>query len=315
MTHRTLKSELHHWWPRTLSKHWEDCDGMVSSIQPDGEVRRAPHGNFGGITNAHHMKFGGPWDATFEHVFNQPDSEMDDVISWLLTLETAQADPEGPVLPRILAQPINGDRQHQLARTVASLVARSPRTRSMIRLSVEHVRALLGLPDAKADKTLIAWNQRSLYDAYTKVMETRGRFAVLFSDSTELIFGDGFFHNFPAYAGPIGVAIKCVLPLTPTITVVFMKPKSYPLEPRLVTLRLEVDEIAYLNQTVQVYSKDFLFFRSQRPLLNSSFTVGEHYIYEYHKSEWLDGLIDDLSQYNLRGPGETPSRSQRFINR
>lgn len=56
MTRRPLKTELHHWWPRTLAEHWAAADGMVSVVRPEGEVRRAPPGAFGAITNAHHMK-------------------------------------------------------------------------------------------------------------------------------------------------------------------------------------------------------------------------------------------------------------------
>jgi len=76
MKQRPLTSELHHWWPRTLAEHWAAGDGMVSVIRPDGTVHRAPPGAFGAITNAHHMKMGGPWDLTFEPIFNEPDNEM-----------------------------------------------------------------------------------------------------------------------------------------------------------------------------------------------------------------------------------------------
>jgi hypothetical protein len=71
MKHKPLKTELHHWWPRTLAEHWAASDGMVSVIRPNGNVHRAPPGAFGAITNAHHIKIGGPWDSTFEPIFSR----------------------------------------------------------------------------------------------------------------------------------------------------------------------------------------------------------------------------------------------------
>jgi hypothetical protein len=310
-TDAAIKTELHHWWPRSLSMHWENEDELVSQLWPDGRIVRAPHGNFGAITNAHHMKMGGPWSSTFEPTFNRADNEMGDLIEWLLGLDSSIADPNGEVGPRILAQPLPADRQHQLARCMASLVARSPRTRNAIRLTTEHYRKGYGLEDFRADKTLIALNQRGLYDAYRKRLENTGRWAVLFSDSLEFSFGDGFLHNFPASADLMHT-VKCVLPLTPTITLIYMNPMSYPSEPKLVTMRLDDREIDFFNRTVQVYSKDFIFFRSQRPEPISAFTAGRFYEYKYHKDKWLDWLLDELSQYNLRGPGGSPSRSRRL---
>ena len=87
MTQKPLKTELHHWWPRTLAEHWAAADGMVSVIRSDGAVRCAPPGAFGAITNAHHMNIGGPWDSTFELIFNRPDNEMADFVLWLATLD------------------------------------------------------------------------------------------------------------------------------------------------------------------------------------------------------------------------------------
>src|SRR5205814_1819411 len=131
----SLKSELHHWWPRTLAELWEAADGMVSVIRPDGAVRRAPAGAFGAITNAHHMKIGGPWDSTFEPIFNQPDSEISDFVRWLSTLEAPLVDKDRPMMERIGAQPLPQDREQQFARVTASLLARTPQIRHSIKLT------------------------------------------------------------------------------------------------------------------------------------------------------------------------------------
>ena len=306
---KPLKTELHHWWPRTLAEHWGAADGMVSVIRPSGEVHRAPPGAFGAITNAHHMKLGGPWDSTFEHLFNEPDGEIVDFVGWLATLEVTLAPSERPMVERIRPEPLPHKRQQQIARITASLLARSPQIRSSIKLGTESLRRRFGFSDPVADKSLIAGNQRGLYDAYRKRMECSGRWAILFSEEKEFITGDGFFHNFPASQDGINSGRKLVLPILPTAAIVFMLPMSNPTEPRLVTLRVSASEVDALNEITQVYAGEFLFFRDELPSLIDAFKLGQHRIFEYHGHDWLDPLLDDLSQFNLWGKNGTAGMS------
>lgn len=306
LTNKPLKTELHHWWPRTLSEHWRAPDQMVSVIRPNGDVLRARPGAFGGITNAHHIKKGYPWDSTFEHIFNKPDSDINDFVSWIFTLEASRAESNHPMIERILAQPLPQERQQQMARIVASLLARSPRVRYAIKLGAEYFREQFGLTDPTADKNLIAGNQRGLYDAYRKLMENSGRWAILFSDSMEFIAGDGFLHNFPASVDGLNSGKKLVLPILPTTAIIYMFPMGYPTNPKLVTLRVDNDEVEQLNDLVQIYSRDLLFFRSEQPVISDAFRCGQHCEFQYDQHEWLDGILDDLSQYNLWGKDGTP---------
>lgn len=273
MQRKPLKTELHHWWPRTLAEHWTAADGMVSVIRPNGEVRRAPPGAFGGITNAHHMKIGGPWDSTFQPIFHQPDDEVSAFVQWLSTLSAPHVDTRKSMVERLAPQPLSDERQQQMARIAASLLARSPSIRNSIKLTTEHFRREFGLKDPTADKPLIAANQRGLYDAYRTRMESSGRWAVLFSDEKEFITGDGFFHNFPASQDAINSGRKLVLPILPTAALVYMLPMQHPTEPRLVSLQLGAAEVCSLNDIVQVYASEFLFFRDQRPELTEDFLL------------------------------------------
>lgn len=301
MTRKALKTELHHWWPRTLADHWAAADGMVSVIRPNGDVHRAPPGKFGAITNAHHMKIGGPWDSTFEPIFNHPDNEMADFVSWVATLEAPFGGADVPMVERIAPQPLPDERRAQMARITASLLARSPSIRNSIKITTEYFRREFGLAEPAADKSLIAVNQRGLYDAYRKHMENSGRWAILFSDEREFIVGDGFFHNFPASQDGLGSGRKVVLPIIPTAAVVHMSPMQYPAEPKLVTLRLGASEVEGLNEIAQVYASEFLFYRDEKPVLSESFICGKHQVLQYHGHDWLDSLLDDLSQYNRWG--------------
>lgn len=310
MKRKPLKTELHHWWPRTLADHWAAADGMVSVIQPTGTVHRAPPGAFGAITNAHHMKMGGPWDSTFEPIFNEPDGEMSAFVQWLATLETAFAPPDRPMVERISPQSLADERAAQIARVTASLLARSPSIRASIKRTTEYFRRSFSLADPTADKTLIAANQRGLYDAYRKRM-MHGRWAILFSDEREFIAGDGFLHNFPASQDALNSGLKLVLPILPTAAIVYMSPMQYPTEPRLVTLRLSADEVERLNAITQVYASDFLFYRDDKPDLTGAFRHGEHRQFQYHGHGWLDPLLDDLSQYNRWRNGGAAGISSR----
>lgn len=310
MKQKPLKTELHHWWPRTLADHWAAGDGMVSLVRPNKTVRRAPPGAFGAITNAHLMKMGGPWDSTFEPIFNKPDNELAGFVQWLATLEASLAARDRPMVERILPQPLPDDRSAQIARVTASLLALSPSIRASIKRTTEHFRRDFGLANPTADKTLIASNQRGLYDAYRKRM-MHGRWAILFSDEREYIAGDGFLRNFPASQDALNSGLKLVLPILPTATIVYMSPMQYPSEPRLVTLRLGVEEVERLNGITQVYSSDFLFYRDDKPELSEAFQNGQHRQFRYHGHDWLDPLLDDLSQYNRWGKAGAASISSR----
>lgn len=301
MSRKPLKTELHHWWPRSLAEYWSAADGMVSAIRPDGAVLRSRPGAFGGITNAHHLKMGGPWDSTFEPIFNQPDNEITDFVLWLASVDASLAGVDSPMVDRIASEPLLEERHAQIARITASLLARSPSIRNSIKITAEHFRREMGMTDPDADKTLIAFNQRGLYEAYRRSLEGSGRWAILFSDEREFIAGDGFFHNFPASKDTLGAGRKLVLPILPTAMIVYMSPMQYPTEPKLVTLRLSADEVTRLNEIAQVYAGGFLFFRDEMPVLTESFTCGRHQQFQYHRHNWLDPLLDDLSQYNRWG--------------
>lgn len=247
------------------------------------------------------MKMGGPWDSTFEPLFNRADGEIADFVRWIGTLETPVVGGDRPPIERITPQLLAAERLEQIARITASLLARSPSIRHSIRLGIEHFRSESAVPDATADKALIAANQRGLYDAYRRRMEGGGRWAILFSDEREFIAGDAFLHNFAASQDGINSGKKLVLPILPTATIVYMLPMQHPTEPRLVTLRTNAAEVASLNAIVQVYASDFLFFRDEKPELTESFKIQRHQRFEYHGHDWLDALLDDLSQYNRWG--------------
>jgi hypothetical protein len=141
-------------------------------------------------------------------------------------------------------------------------------------------------------------SQRLIVDS----LDANAKFAVLFTNGKEFIFGDGFFHNVKAVVNPPQNP-KIVAPITPTISVIITRPASFTVQPRLSTIMLSDEEVELCNHAVQVYSREALFFRSENPTLDEAFTCGKHLAYD-HPDNPIDSLI-------RRIPG-VPPRDRSF---
>ena len=84
---------------------------------------------------------------------------------------------------------------------------------------------------------------------------------------------------------------RCVVPLLPSVTVMFVKPLMFRTKPELMTIRLRKNEVEFFNEVVQIYSRDHIFFRNDKPRIIDGFSKREHLQFEYHQHEWLDNLI------------------------
>ncbi len=250
-----------------------------------------PH-KFGSIKNAHHLKRGedSPWNSTFEHVFGGADTSFPFLSTWLMALASKPAGARIPFEKRLLAQPIEASRKLELAAALSSLIVRSPRSRNNIRITIESVYQADGLT-TKVDKTLIAANMQRSHASVTRVLAGGGKFVVLFSDGPELIFGDGFLHNFPIGTDRPLYA-RCLVPILPSAAILFVQSCAYRTQPELMTMRLREDEVHFLNRIVQIYSCDHIFYRAEQPLIADEFARHEHLEFEYHKHPWLESLID-----------------------
>lgn len=314
MTQREINSGNHHWWPTTLQRSWCDHDDNISIVRSSGEEFSAKPGSFGAINHAHSELRGTPWASTFEHIFTQSDDDITAFPEWLTKIDSKNISNHRPMVERIIPQTISKNEQQMLARITASLLARSPRVRYIIKSGNENFRRAQNWPDQTVDKSLVAANQKGLYDAYRRHMESSGRWGILFSDEKEFIAGDGFFHNFPTSQIYMHSGKKLILPILPTAAIIFMSPMSYPSEPKLVTLRLNSHEVETINKITQIYASDFIFFRNEKPNLTEDFKTGKYQEYEFHGDTWLDSLLDDLSQYNNWGEnGAATISSKRYF--
>jgi hypothetical protein len=292
----TFDSKRHHWWPETLSEYWKGSDGRVSQLSPDGRILRERPASFGFDKHTHNIRFGGPWNSSFEPSFNKADSAISSLIDWLITLEAGNSN-SSAFADRLLGHVMSTQQTEWLAECLASLVIRSPAMRHRIRQGVEFYRKEFGITDYQADKTLIAANMRPMLQSFAHHIKVTGKFAVLFAEDCEFIFGDGFLQSFPtrvpAYCRP-----KCIIPLTPAMSVLYCSPPSYASTTRLAAIRLHRDEVIHCNRLVQVYSCDRIFFRNDAPARLREFIDARHYDLQDHSEPWTDQLIEALAAFH-----------------
>ncbi len=115
---------------------------------------------------------------------------------------------------------------------------------------------------------------------------------IIYSPERELIFGDGFFHNIlpptPHLLNP-----KILAPITPWLAILYTQPMTYRIDPKLATLTINREEADALNFAVQVYAKNHLFYRSEKPAMVDAYTQGKHLLFADDKNA-VDTLIHEI---------------------
>lgn len=300
-----IKSERHHWWPRSLSDRWKDQDGCVHWLLPDGQIRRVPPKNLAVIGNGHHIKLGKspgevtPWDQSFEKVFQRADSNFPRVIDWLDSLP--QSDHTTTDLSdRFLPIKADDGMLDVMMECLVSLVVRSPKHRENAVSLAEHYRG--PLPETERN-ALIGLNIRHNHEVMCKALGNRGKFVIIYSHHREFIFGDGFFHNLSAEPATMH-SPRMLVPVTPTIAVLFARPSSYMTNPKLMTLAISAAEAVTLNRVVQVYAKEALFYRTQSPDVIDDYRANTHLRFASARNP-VDLIIDAI-------PGITPRNMALF---
>lgn len=267
---------------------------MTGWLKPDGSVIRVPPARLGVISNGHHIKLGSderssPWDQTFERVFDRADGAFPDLISWLEGLERRPVRDVKQLSDRFAVQPCADDELCRMSECAVSLAVRGPMNREASVALAEHIRGRIKPSEREA---LIGLNMRNSQRVVADSIGSRGKFVAIYSRTKEFVFGDGFFHNVRnAQIAPHSP--KILVPLTPHISILVCRPTRYMAEPRLCTLVLDDHEVDILNNTVQVYSKNAIYFRSEPPALDEAFRLGAHLAYE-HPGNPIDNLIHSI---------------------
>lgn len=293
---RVIKGEKHHWWPEGLSKYWENEEGLVHRIDFKGEVIRSKPKEFGQISDGHNILFESesPWQSTIEHYFDKPDQNMSRIVDWLASLKKEVKTRNTRVF-LYLSQEKEDDNLDALRECIISLAVRSPNYRNAQNSFVEMLRGKL---EKAESKRLITVNIHQKYGTLVRNSKGIGKFAILFSEEFEFIYGDGFYSNINAATEHL-FGVKIVIPMTPHIAVVWSSPMAYRPYPRLISIKADKEIVEIVNNSVQVYSKEYLFFRTQKPSLIEDFKLGEHRVYDDQTDpiyRLIDSLIPDESR-------------------
>ena len=289
---RRLKSARHHWWPRCVSKHWVGHDSKVGRLTPDGSVRRVSASSLGSISNAHLIRLdpeGGTfWDQDFEGEFSQADAMFPGVIQWLEDIRATSSRRAKGEGGQYGYTEIEATQQNlrDLAMCLISLAVRSPSNRASVASMVKNVRDDPNIPSWEID-SLVGANIR---DDQKRLSERagEGKFAILLSKRREFIFGDGFHHN---VRSPVQVmsSPRMIVPVTPMTAVIYVVPRRWRVDPRLVLKTLTIEEVEWVNYGVQVHSKSEIFFRSEKPSITDAFRDQT-----FQRFRTRDNVVDNL---------------------
>lgn len=293
-----LKTENHHWWPQALSKFWTDDDGRVHRLSVNGDHVPSTPKALAAVRNLHNITLADtptPWDSSYERTFDRADNGFATLIPWLQA-QSAPIQPSEAPFPERLSPVIVPDAERLLlGECLASLIVRSPSLRDRVRITTEYYRGRFGMADPTADKNLISSNIMNGQPKLAREMATSGKFTILLSDEDEFIFGDGFLHSVHQVNDPI-LSLRCLIPVTPNIALFYTRPMSYRSYPVGFALDLSADEVSLVNETVQIYSNEYLFYRSHRPTLGDAFKLSQHQQFEYHKHPWLEALQHAMAE-------------------
>nr|WP_317200491.1 DUF4238 domain-containing protein [uncultured Psychrobacter sp.] len=277
---KKIKTANHHWWPICVSKHWRDETGHINRMQPNGAISDSSPKNLGVIKDAHNIKLkqdkdtSSSFDTSFEYEFDTADSNFPNVIKWLESLTYIFKFNEH-LEDRFVPQTCTKEDLNMLTECAVSLAVRSPQNREGYVSLIESVGGEISSHKAVEIKLNMIRKQREIVKV---IKDSEVKFAVLYSNSKEFIYGDGFFTNIVGNVEAPSFPYM-VVPITPDISVVMVKPSSYKPEIKLSTLVLKDTEIEACNHTIQIYSKKEIFYKSHKPNIHEDFRCDKHLRY------------------------------------
>lgn len=295
-----IPGEDHHWFPKGLSKGWAGKDGKVTRTNHRGQVRRRFPKGLGYSPDGHNVLFegGSPWDMTFEPVFDTADNAFPQLVSWLHD----QADNhQGRVQGLSLGHPYRS----LLAECLASLIVRSPRTRSQSeRWTAQRQVEWIGFSKPHNVEVTAKGSLARLHVPFARAILTRGKIGILIAPKPSFLFGDGFLHNF--HDSPdLPLSPTAMVALSPRVAILWFCPFQQPVRPEAVSLALTEQEIVKFNEVVQIYSRNEIFHVAERVELHESFRANDFHIAiqdgREHSAPILDQWMAEV--LSVRWPG------------
>ena len=281
-----IKGERHHWWPQSVSQNWTNADGYIIRVDSNGNQAPSTPARFARISDGHNFNTGTPWDYTFEDLFDKVDDYFPHLVDWIRELvELHKTSGAKPL--EFQPQSVDDDKLILAINCVISLVVRSPRFREDVVNIAQDIRG----PVEKIErKPLAAVNLQQTYQRLTKLLRPVGKIVVVWSANREFNYGDGLYSNLSPYSQDLR-NFRAAIPITPTIAVVYTLPSQYIREPRVHTLEADHNLIEIINESVQIFSKECLFYRNISPALGDFFRIGQYMQYSAG-----DPILDFISQ-------------------
>lgn len=288
-----LSREKHHWWPKSLSKHWINVHGHVNRIDCSGNLVSSNPKEFGQISDGHNMLLSktSVWNSTVEGFFDIPDGAMSSIVDMLKKLCTSNNSCISSEIEN------DSDKLNLLRECLISLLIRSPLYRYNITQNLYKYRSHI---DKREARTLIAGNINQKYHSLINNSKNSGRFVVLFSSEKEFVYGDGLYSTLSASADRLG-NFKTVIPITPNIAVVWSIPRYCSSLPKIRALSVSDDVVTVINNATQTYSKEYLFYRNEAPTLIEEFTCNQHLMYDDHEDPIFQLVCDLIQENDLLG--------------
>lgn len=297
------KSKNHHWWPVGLQSYWADRDGDVSWIEPDGKVerKRSVKRKVGFKIHGHTIFRGTVWEDNYEDEFDI-DNEVHKIIPALQGMKPFGRTPkEFFALIKMLGKKdkslrdmckfyhLDEELHRNLLLLVHSLLIRSPGNRSRY----EGYPKMIGLPpDEEVGKGNMVQNYRIAKKLCQKGLISNQYFVLMHSPLKKFIFGDGILDWLTSGLAAHRINGRTLLPLTPHLCIYFCTPMSMRSTANCASFSTAPWMVDWVNDIIQVYSKDKLFFHGRPPKITDAFRQRQ---FLEHK-EKTDALIDMLDE-------------------
>ena len=287
---KLIPGENHHWWPESLSINWVNNESLINVIKPDGRTFRSPPKKLGRIGGGHNviLNESSNLNHTYESEFDVVDSDFKKVIK-VLTEIVKSHHQNNNCESNYCEHTYDNVFLNKLCNCLISLLVRAPMSRNQIVGFIDEI----GTPMSKKDlKLLSAVNISGKLDRVSKRLKDKGKFIILFSINCEFIYGDGFYHNISMNVLNSAIDDRILVPLTPHLAIMYVNPTQCMKEPRLMTLFANRELVMNVNNMVQLYSKEYLFYKSERPILKREFLQNEHFEVEF--SEYIEKLFNGI---------------------
>jgi hypothetical protein len=298
-------SRKHHWWPVALQKHWTDKAGDVWWILPDGSVdkKRAHNRKVAQKPHGHTMLRGSVFETNFENLFQDADDGISSVVESLIAIRPfGRTIKEVLLLTKLFLKPsrklrdvcnfskIDEQLHRKIILMIFSLLLRSPAKR----FKYEGYSSLIGRPSSSE---VGKGNMNQYFQIAQRLCKQgllSGQFFVLIhSPYKTFICGDGNLDWLTDALVGNAIRGKALVPLTPHLCVYFCTPMVMREGNNCASFGAPSWMVDWINEIVQIYSQDIIFFRGKPPILSPSYK--ERKFLEHNtKSDALIEMLDDL---------------------